>query len=159
MMTAMYQMELPPLRNRERTEDRMVENFCIRSKSRGALGHHLVHLGNLQNNLRGRFLRRQAARDCYRRRFHSVRKVSDSDHNECSQALTQCRYMLLSLVRGKYTRKTFGRSRIRQIQMFEDFSNTPLIGTVPAQLFCRQSMNRCADFIVQTFEVRVHEGN
>src|SRR5690348_9813891 len=159
MMTAMNQVELPPLRNRERSQYRMFENFCIRSKSRRASRHDFIHLGNLRNDLRDGSLRWQAPREGHLRRFHSIREVSESGYNECSQTLAHRRGVSLSLIRSKQARKTLGRPRVRQIQVFEDFGNTPFLRMAAIQLFRRQSLDGGVEFILQTFQVRVHEGN
>lgn len=155
----MNQVKFPPLRNRERSQDRMVENFCLRSKSLRASRHDFIHLGKLRNNLRYGSLRWQAPWEGHLRRFHSIREVSESGYNECSQMLAHRRDVSLSLVRSKQARKTLGRPRIRQIQVFEDFGNRLFVRTSAVQLSRRQSLNCDADFILQTLEVRVHEGN
>ena len=61
VMQTMHEVKLPPLRDGKRAKQGMVEDLGAMAKLRGTAREHSIHVVELDANLGGDFLRREAA--------------------------------------------------------------------------------------------------
>jgi len=158
MMQAVHQVELPPLRGRERAEDGVVQQLSARAKLLFAARNDVVHLGDFRANLRQHLLRRDAAGTSHGWGFPARGQVAESDNYERAPALRPALGGDQRLPGFDHALKTLHRSGVGQIKVLQDLGGTPLSRRMPAELLCRQSCDRRGDLLLQFLETRVHEG-
>jgi len=112
----------------------MIHELCAGPEFRRAFGQYPVHLNERGRDLGGYYFRRCAPRTGPLRRFPSRRHVPDPDNNERLNSLFPAGFRRERLARLEQTATTFDRTAVGEIKMFEDFGDTPLIGSVPYQL-------------------------
>ncbi|SRR5579864_3138647 len=158
MMAAVDQVKLPPLRRRQRSQNRVVQEFAGRSQLLFAERDDVIHFGDFRANLGQNFLPRQAARTCYGRSFPARWKISQPYDDESAAPLLQGWFRRQWLAGAEYALKSFHRSGIGQVQMFQYFCGAPLSRWLLGQLLGGKSGNRGGNFPLQYLKVRVHDG-
>ena len=134
----------------------MIQHLYSRSKPRRAPVHNFVERSDCRNDLRLHFFRRNSPGHRRRRRFSSFRQISNVNDDHRLHAILPADFRCQWLVSRQHAPESLGRTRVRQVQMLQDFCRAPFLRLVPAQLLGRQSRDRRLNLPPQFFQVMVH---
>ena len=149
-------MKLPPLSNRERPHHRMIHYLRMRSELRCAVGQNSIHLCDLRDNLSQDLPRRNASGTRTCRRLDTIWKISNIDDHQSSDSLLQGR-VLRRAVRCENSGKSLNGSRIRKVEMLQNFRCAPFPGRMPIEFFYGNAFGDRVNFVLELLEMRVHE--
>src|SRR5215470_4088198 len=136
----------------------MIQNFPCSSETRLALRHHFIHAGDFRTNLSKHRLSRRSMRPGAFRRFASSRHITDADHNPSLCSILPRWLSGKGLASREYATESLHRSRVREVEMLEDFRGAPLPFRTNLHLLSRQNRDRRRDFAMKFLQMRVHEG-
>lgn len=156
MMEPVHEMELPPLCNRKRSEERMIQNLFAAPEFSGTLGKSCIHVADSGLNLAGYLIGGQSPRARRFRRLASRRHITQSNDHECLYAVRKGCARAERFAGFEQAAASLHRAGISQVKMFQDFCGAPLPRLVPAQLLRVQTGDRIRHVFLQSLQLRVH---
>jgi hypothetical protein len=156
MMLSVHKVELPPLVDRQRAQDRVIQNSRACSEFLRTHCHELVHLRDDVFDFRCDLFRRDSARQRHGGRLSAAWHVSEPGDNERAATVRPCRFRGERLACLEQPGESLDRSGVGQIQMLENLCAAPFARRTSRQFPGRKTRDGGSYFPLQSGEARVH---
>lgn len=135
-------MKLSPLATGQWSKNGMMEQSVLHAKAGLTLRNRRVHGGDARSNFAGDLLRCHPARQGVFRRLSALGHMSQSNHDDGSDAIPEHAGSHLRLSRLEATLEGFRGPCVGQIEVLENFGCAPLSFRMTPQIFGSHAL-RC----------------
>lgn len=155
-MATVDPVEFTPLPACKGSENRMVQQIGVGSKSFLALPDHFIHDGNLRSNLGKNLVTRKAARHRLPGCDASFGHVTQAQHHISSRTLFPCWFSDVRVPAIQAAFEPLGCPGVSEIKVLEDFRAAPLSFPSPREVLRIHITRDLGNDILESLQVEIH---